>query len=56
MGFGGPAAGYAIYVHEDLGAFHPVGDAKFMESVLNESRPFLAKRIAARVDLTEATR
>ena len=36
-GFGGGAAGYAIYVHERLDTHHPVGNAKFLE------RPFLAR-------------
>lgn len=46
---GGPAAPYAIYVHEDPDALHPVGQWKFIESVLLESRPFMAERIAKRV-------
>ena len=48
---GGPAAPYAIYVHEDLEAIHPVGQAKFIESVLLESRPYMAARVAKRIDL-----
>jgi hypothetical protein len=52
---GGPAAPYAIYVHEDLEALHPVGQAKYIESVLLESRPFMAARIAKRIDLNRAT-
>jgi hypothetical protein len=51
---GGPAAPYAIYVHEDLEAIHPVGQAKYIESVLLESRPFMAARIAKRIDLNRA--
>lgn len=46
---GGVAAPYAIYVHEDLEAFHPVGQAKFIESVIMESRPFMAERLARRL-------
>lgn len=42
---------YAVYVHENLDAFHPNGQAKFLESVLDESRPYMADRIAKRVDL-----
>jgi hypothetical protein len=45
---GGPSAPYAIYVHEDLDAFHKVGEAKFIESVIRESRPFMKDRIAKR--------
>lgn len=49
MSYGGVAADYAIYVHENLDAFHPVGQAKYLESVLNESRPYMALRIAKRI-------
>lgn len=45
----GPEADYAIFVHEDPDAFHPVGEWKFMESVLMESRPHMAQRLAARL-------
>lgn len=48
---GGPDAPYAPDVHEDLDAIHPVGQAKFLESVLMESRPFIGARVAKRVDL-----
>jgi hypothetical protein len=48
---GGPSAPYALFVHEDLEAFHPVGQAKYMESVLMESAPHIARRIASRIDL-----
>lgn len=48
---GGPAAPYAVYVHENLHAHHPVGQAKFLESTVTESAPFLAARIAKRVEL-----
>lgn len=51
---GGPAAPYAIFVHEDLTAFHKVGQAKFIESVIVESRPHMAARIAKRIELTRA--
>jgi hypothetical protein len=47
----GTQAPYAIYVHEDPDALHPVGQWKFMESVLNESGPYFPQRIAARVSL-----
>ena len=58
MGFGGPAGsgqgqnedvGYAIYVHEDLTAHHNVGQAKFLESVINENRDTISTRVAARL-------
>lgn len=51
MGFGGPAVDYAVPVHENLEAHHPRGQAKFLESVLNEAAPFLGQRIAARLQL-----
>ena len=48
---GGPAAGYAVEVHEDLEAHHEVGEAKFLESALNRAVPDIAERVAARLDL-----
>ncbi|MEO7189491.1 MAG: HK97 gp10 family phage protein [Vicinamibacterales bacterium] len=53
LGFGGPAASYAVYVHEDLEARHEVGQAKYLSSVLDESEPFLLGRVAARLKLME---
>lgn len=49
LSFGGAASHYALIVHEDLNAFHAVGQAKFLESTLMESAPFMAKRIAERI-------
>jgi hypothetical protein len=55
MSFGGPAVSYAIPVHENLEAHHtPPGQAKYLESVVNESRPYLASRLAARMQLTKS--
>jgi len=51
---GGPAAPYAVYVHEDMEAFHHVGQAKFLESTIKESAPHMAKRVANRIDLNKA--
>ncbi len=52
MSFGDPGAEqYAIIVHEDLDAFHKVGQAKYLESVLMESAPHMAERVARRIDL-----
>lgn len=48
---GGPSAPYAIFVHEDLEAFHPVGQAKFIESVVLESRAYFLQRVARRAEL-----
>lgn len=50
---GGPSAPYAVYVHENLEAHHPIGQAKFLESTIAESRPFMAARVAKRLDLKE---
>lgn len=36
LSFGGAASGYAIFVHEILTNAHPVGQAKFLESALND--------------------
>lgn len=51
---GNDSIDYAWPVHEDLSMFHPHGQAKYIESVLFESAPFMASRIAKRVHLTEA--
>jgi hypothetical protein len=53
---GGVSAPYAIYVHEDLEAIHPIGQAKFLEQTLNESAPYMSSRIAKRIDLRRAMR
>lgn len=49
LSFGGPSAPYAVYVHENLEAYHPTGQAKFLEGTLAESAPHLASRVAARM-------
>lgn len=51
MTFGNDEVDYAVYVHEDLEAEHAIGQAKFMESVLNESRPYAGRRIAEKINL-----
>lgn len=50
---GGIAAPYAIYVHENLEALHPIGQAKFIESVLRESSSYISRRITERLKETE---
>ena len=45
--FGGPSASYAIYVHENLNAHHPVGQSKFLESVILEHRNDFTREVAA---------
>ena len=42
---------YAVYVHEDLEAIHPVGQAKFIESVLDESAPHMSTRIGRNINM-----
>src|SRR5690606_17248765 len=42
---------YAVYVHEDPDAFHKVGQWKYLESVLNESAPFMGQRLANRLQI-----
>lgn len=34
----GTVADYAIYVHEDLEAYHPVGEAKFLENAMQAKK------------------
>jgi hypothetical protein len=48
---GGPDAPYAFIVHEDLDAHHDVGQAKYIESVLMESRSFMGVRVMNRIEL-----
>jgi hypothetical protein len=47
---GGPAAPYALTVHEDLEAYHKDGEAKYIEGPLNESASHMAERIAKRLE------
>jgi hypothetical protein len=52
--FGGPAANgeevhYAVYVHENLTARHPVGEAKFLERPVLEWADVAEARLAAHV-------
>ena len=64
LGYGGVAkvvtrkgdtfVGYAYIVHEDLEALHKVGQAKYLSSVIDESRPYMLARIAKRLDLMAA--
>jgi hypothetical protein len=52
LSFGqGPSGDYAIYVHEDPDAIHPVGQWKYLESVLMESQRYMGQRLASRMDL-----
>lgn len=47
----GLQAPYAIFVHENPDAIHPIGQWKFMESVINESRRYMLGRLARRMNL-----
>lgn len=42
---------YAVAVHENVEAFHRNGQAKFLESVVLESAPYLAARVAERIQV-----
>jgi len=47
LGFGGDAAPYAVYVHENLTARHtPPTQAKFLEQPLNDAVDGMADRLA----------
>lgn len=50
MGFGGPAAPYAVIVHEDLTKRHPVGQAKFLELPLRARLAGMPAVLAMRVN------
>lgn len=52
---GGPSAPYAIFVHEDPDAIHPVGQWKFIESVIFESKSSMASRVAKRIELSRVS-
>lgn len=47
LGFGGAAASYAIYVHEDMEAKHEVGQAKFLSSALDDASGHFIDEVSA---------
>lgn len=49
LGFGGPSAPYAVYVHEDLTKRHPVGQAKYLEIPLRARIQGMKAVLAQRV-------
>lgn len=49
----GTQAPYAVFVHENPEPIHPVGEWKFMESVIKESQPYMAARLTKRVHLNQ---
>lgn len=53
LNVGGPAAPYAVFVHEDLTARHDVGQAKFLEYALLAYKPDMAEEIGRELDLGE---
>ena len=50
LGYGGPAADYAIVQHESLDFHHTTGQAKFLEE------PFIAAESTIQADLVDAVR
>lgn len=53
--YGDDKVKYAVYVHENLEARHKVGQAKYVESVIRETRNF-AGEVAAELDIVKAAR
>ena len=51
---GSPQVTYALPVHEDLDVIHRVGQAKYIESVILESKTKIARRVARRIELKRA--
>lgn len=49
MGYGGPAVDYAEIVHERLDVHHPVGQAKYLETPLNQAKSGLLAKLAERI-------
>lgn len=47
-------APHAPYVHEDLEADHPTGEAKFLESAMNEAESDLLNKVGKSINLKEA--
>lgn len=47
LGYGGPAAPYAIFVHENTVVFHKVGMAKFLEVPFRQAQRGITDRIAS---------
>lgn len=45
----GERIGYAVWVHEDMTAFHPVGQAKFLEEPFKKHAKAMPSRLAAKL-------
>lgn len=50
---GGPDAPYALIVHEDLDAFHPVGDAKYIERPFNRAARTFGPELGTRLQVNK---
>lgn len=51
LSYGGAAEAYAVVQHENPDYVHTTGQWKYLESVLRESRAYMAARIARRLQL-----
>ncbi len=49
LGFGGPAAKYALIVHEDMKAAHTVGSAKYLKIPYDKAQKGMSGRLARRL-------
>lgn len=54
LSYGGAAEAYAEVQHERMDFHHTTGQAKYLESVLNESRSSMLGRLGARLHLDKA--
>lgn len=50
LGYGGPAASYAVPVHERLDVTHEVGEAKYLERPFHERRAGIEERVGQAVE------
>lgn len=46
LSYGGPAVDYAVIVHEDLSAYHPNGQAKYLEEPMLDAVNGMEARLA----------
>jgi len=54
IGFGGPAAPYALIQHENLSFRHEVGEAKYLENAVDSLGHLVQQRVADKVRLALA--
>lgn len=50
LSYGGSAAPYALYVHEDLNARHSVGQAKYLEQPVRAALPGFVRAVTSALD------